>query len=474
MSIRIKSIELINFESHEHTVLEGFSDGFNCICADSDVGKSSILRGVKVCAYNSFDPEMVRTGAAYCEVKIVTTAGSVHAKRGENVNEWVIHKNGQAPLSLDKVGRHEVKEACEVLGIKMIHLGGVDVPVNIMDQLEPHFFIAGVGDTKTSPSTRTEIIDEICGLSGTEELIKRSALDKLRLTKELNKEEEELKSLQGHLYDEALLASEVSLSQRLDVLVGEINACNDNRDYVAGVMREHAAIRDSMSRARRNIDEVPKDVAEDVGKVKTLLVKCENVLSYLKSFDGIRQNLKAREEGLREIPAVDIDFRSVFDGLNRLSSWTELYNGYSSIIERLKDVRYECNVLPSDKIDFSVMNDVSALGKMCLLVREYGSVYSRLNRLKDDLQSIPRVDDGCLKPLREEVDKLATVSALSRQEKDTQTQISVLREGIEKQNALIAKTEQEYREVLSGIDVCPVTNKPIGDKCSLYEEKGGG
>ena len=42
----IKSLELFNFQSHAHTLIE-FSDGVNIISGTSDSGKSAILRALR-------------------------------------------------------------------------------------------------------------------------------------------------------------------------------------------------------------------------------------------------------------------------------------------------------------------------------------------------------------------------------------------------------------------------------------------
>ncbi|MCK9615819.1 MAG: AAA family ATPase, partial [Candidatus Omnitrophica bacterium] len=91
--IYIVEIEIENFESHEHTFLRDFSPGFNCIAGLSDVGKSSVIRAVKLCAYNQFDQKMVRTGASFCRVKITTNIGSVEVRKGPDVNLWIIKRN---------------------------------------------------------------------------------------------------------------------------------------------------------------------------------------------------------------------------------------------------------------------------------------------------------------------------------------------------------------------------------------------
>ena len=168
----IKRLELIDFESHKHTIIDDFSNGLNLLVGDSNSGKSSLLRAIKLAAYNMYDPGCVRIGATKCVVRVDTDKGYVKVVRGPKVNEWEVCKNGEAPEKFQKVGKNIVPQAAEVMGLKLVTLGDVEFPVNVMSQLESHFMLSGVGDKNATGSMRAQIVDEISGLSGFEPLVK--------------------------------------------------------------------------------------------------------------------------------------------------------------------------------------------------------------------------------------------------------------------------------------------------------------
>jgi exonuclease SbcC len=67
----IKRVEIKNFQSHEHTVVE-FKDGLNTIIGESNSGKTSILRAIRWCLDN--DPkgsDFITTGRDDCSVTVV-------------------------------------------------------------------------------------------------------------------------------------------------------------------------------------------------------------------------------------------------------------------------------------------------------------------------------------------------------------------------------------------------------------------
>ena len=201
----IQRIELWDFESHEHTVIEDIPSGLSVICGDSNAGKTSVVRALKLAAYNEFDPRSVRVGATKCVVQVDTERGRVKVTRGPKHNLWEVTKTGQPTQYFDKVGVNVVPEAVEVIGLKIVKLGDVEIPVNIMDQLESHFMLSSVGGKDASGSMRAQIVDEISGLSGIESIIKDVSLDNHRFGREIKETEKQIEGVRGQLHPQAVL-----------------------------------------------------------------------------------------------------------------------------------------------------------------------------------------------------------------------------------------------------------------------------
>lgn len=205
----LKAIELWDFESHEHSRIEGLSEGLNVVCGPSNSGKTSLVRALKLVAYNDFDPKSVRVGAKKCKVRVETDRGWVQVTRGKDDNLWEITPTGEKTKYRDKVGRVDPPpEAVEILGLGKVTLGDIPVPVNIMDQLESHFMLAGIGNKDATGSVRAQIIDEISGLSGIEGIIKEVSLDNRRAKREVKQSEEQMEEISSQLHDEAGLDAE--------------------------------------------------------------------------------------------------------------------------------------------------------------------------------------------------------------------------------------------------------------------------
>lgn len=476
--IYIQEIELINFESHKHTVLKDFSRGFNCLAGKSDVGKSSILRAIKLCAYNEFSQEIVRLGAKFCEVKVTTNIGSVHVVRGKGHNKWTIIRNDfPTPIEFDKIGKSEVKEACEVLGIKMIKLGDNDIPVNIMDQLESHFFLSSVGGEKTSGSTRAEIIDEICGLNGVEELVKTISLDQYRLTREITVAEERIKELSSKLFSETDIQRDTEILANLDLLQFNIETCQGNLQYVSGIL-------DELGKDKRISVAISEQLSllPDIDKADRLIKHTKDVSRRLRDALAIRGgietcslNLNRIKRDLALIPDVSgiqplfSEARKTIGSILHAQGISEFIEGFRTALEKTKK---ELEALP--KADASLKIAEAKKAVQCYqetkqTLSEIRSLKEKKEKIEKELALIPSFD-------YEEIEKKVKAAFLEREKvvlakKDIDAllvQGKALRAEIETVDHQREETERQIAELMKKIDVCPVTKKPIGETCSLW------
>ena len=112
-----KKIELNNFQSHKHTVIE-FSEGINSICGESDNGKTAIIRGIKWVLENrpsGTDTLNSRWNAGFKEpmsVRIYTDKGWVERIRTKDRNGYTICIDGKE-TELSAIGKDVPPEVTE-------------------------------------------------------------------------------------------------------------------------------------------------------------------------------------------------------------------------------------------------------------------------------------------------------------------------------------------------------------------------
>lgn len=179
---------------------------------------TSIVRALKLVAYNIFDPKAVRTGHKNCEVAVRTDKGTVKVVRGKD-NIWEVTPNGGETRRFEKIGKKILPEAAEVMGLGMVTLGDIEMPVNVMDQLEAHFMLSSLSDKKATGSLRAQIIDEISGLSGIEGVIKGVSLDNHRWGREIKETEDRAREVEESMHDPDELEREGLLLDQVGGLI---------------------------------------------------------------------------------------------------------------------------------------------------------------------------------------------------------------------------------------------------------------
>tara|TARA_B100000809_G_scaffold206838_1_gene209024 strand:- start:558 stop:1655 length:1098 start_codon:yes stop_codon:yes gene_type:complete len=134
----IRRITLINFMSHEHTVLD-LSDGVNVLLGPNNCGKSAIVEAIRAVSENSRGSYMIRHGESECQVIIETGEGDViHWRRKKKSASYVINgeeiHRGRVPDELDsllRMSQVEVRDGNESFNV---HLGEQKTPIFLVDE----------------------------------------------------------------------------------------------------------------------------------------------------------------------------------------------------------------------------------------------------------------------------------------------------------------------------------------------------
>jgi exonuclease SbcC len=299
----IKSLHIKNFENHKDTTLD-FSDGFNLICGLSNSGKSSILRALRLVAFNQWTPRSLRVGEDNAYVKIVTDRGSVEVERGKKKNIWTVKKNGGEPKFFDKPGSKVIPEVSDVIGLNAIKLGNHTIRPNIMDQLEGHFMLAEVEGDSASGSTRAQIIDEISGLAGMEELIRIVSLDNSRNGKKVKKAEEDIKNLSEQKNDELKMQREEEIINSVEGLIVKSDEKTKKKEDIESVCCNHSEVLKKLSVDKNLLDKMidVDGVLGGLNDAENSITKAFDVSSLFKQHEQLEKDTSDLRRKTKSIP----------------------------------------------------------------------------------------------------------------------------------------------------------------------------
>jgi len=367
----IKRIELWNWESHEHTVVRDLDPAFNLIWGDSDAGKSSIVRALKLVAHNQFDPESVRVGASDAEVEVETERGVVHVTRGKK-NIWKVTTEGKPAQIFDKIGKKPLPEAVEVLGLGMVELGDMSMSVNLMDQAEAHFMLAEFDGSNATGSARAQVIDEISGLSGIEGLIKEVSLDCHRFGRSIKDDEDKLEAIEAQMHDaDALKREKTTLVDVRSALQDHVdfdaaaNLATQTHDEHEQLSREHADLTLEMAQTpdpnavRGLLEAISQGVKEQsnarslhdvVTQERVQLRALEANASNIPDVDKAASMLdvsRSKMEMVAKVAALFDTHQDEADALDRLRAELKVTDGVDQVTRTLRSVEENGDVVMS-------------------------------------------------------------------------------------------------------------------------------
>ena len=471
----IGSIEAWDWESHEHTLIEGISPGLNLFRGDSNSGKTSIVRILKLVAYNDFDTKCIRTGATKCVVLVKTERGSVKVTRGPKHNLWEVTKIGQATQYFDKIGVNVCPEAAEILGLNVITLGDVKIPVNIMDQLESHFMLSSIGGKDASGSMRAQIVDEISGLSGIEALIKDVSLDHHRFGREINETEKKMEEIRSQLHSEVdLQKEEVVLGKAEKELTDHttiVALANEGETLTAKAVSVSQGV-ETIKRALKSIPDTDLAINEIArAEIKTSkagpaeVIRREAQVSSGK-LEVIRDRLSGmpnEQDAFTYLDEADEDVRIEEIASEFLDGCIKTQDSLKKKHDRLSEMPDEQKALDIMDLaieDVSTVETAEAFLETCIKTRlTLKNRQNRLDEIGKDSADQDIKQATILLDCKVKIDELLMAAQRVRGLIDKLDRM-VATNGIE-----LALAERERDELLASIKTCPLTLKPVSKEC---------
>lgn len=426
----IQRIEIKNFESHKHTVIEDFSETFNLICGDSNAGKTSIVRALRLAAYNDFDPRSIRVGATACEVIVTTDRGTVKVVRGKkNKNEWTVEREGKEPLVFNNIGTVILPEVAEVMGFSVVQMGDCTIRVNTMNQLESHFMLAELDGTKATGSVRAQVVDEISGLSGIETLIKDISLDQTRATKALNKLEKGVKELEGKMHDQEALDAEKKLLAEVNDLIQKAEQARSEAAERTKFVLGHKETTETLAGVQRALDELldPSMAIEALKQAEKALNTACAAVECLGDVVETTEKLTKAEQGLASL-------RKTKAAQAQLAEVGELHKRFRETVD---------------------------------VLARYAEASDEADKVKAALRELPKTANAAkgIDEVQANLDKLKEMRKLSASVGEAIMAYANVREALEKADGEYEAATKDVTDILDEVELCPLSLEPLAAEC---------
>ena len=133
----IKRIELVNFMSHEHTVIEP-SDGLTVLIGPNNCGKSAVVSALQVLCSNPPSTYVLRHGAKECKIIVETDTGDriIWSRKKSGSPKYEI--NGEP---FDRLNRKVPEQLHNILRLPTVQADKESYDVHFGEQRSPIFLL---------------------------------------------------------------------------------------------------------------------------------------------------------------------------------------------------------------------------------------------------------------------------------------------------------------------------------------------
>ena len=367
----LRKLRIINFESHEDTIIE-FSDGFNAIIGDSDGGKSSIIRALSAVCYNRWSADMMRVGAHECVIELTTDKGIVtlikNLKEKVNAYECILFSNNEK-IRFETIGTSVPDIVFEITGMRELDLGDTKDTPNVMYQLEKHYMLAEINGKSCTSNLIARVFDRVIGLGGMEELISEISSNMINNKKQITKNNEAIDNLRNKMNSNLEIENKDAKLQKAKLLLDEINELKKIYERVCFYDIEINKLRGRWKNLDNKSISIDTDLAKNIleklnslvisyKQIANLFLKYENKINiqnnidkHIKSLKYIDQNqidkLKSMCNVLYKMDKLISKFNDKNDSLLKINKCIERYSSeYESFNSELIKIKQESKICP--------------------------------------------------------------------------------------------------------------------------------
>lgn len=315
----IKSLHIKNFQSHKDTNSE-FCPGINAICGQSDRGKSSIIRAIRLIVENRPSGDSYRSNFADGEdtiVKLTTVEKtSVERHKGDKENSYILS-------TLDKpiraMGQSVPEEVSQLLDIGSI---------NLQYQMDQPFLISG------NSSKLAQYINQMANLE-----VIDTATSNIR------------KKILGNN------GRKVSLESDIETKTEQISKY-DNLDEIDGRLMSAEALEKNIQSTRNTI----RDLKALVHLIETDKFKIEELSRVVEKAEPLVEQVKKLVDDSNEISAKYLSLDHLLFQINKSGIVIDEYKNLSKAEPIILDV--ETKIQEFSKADQKAMNLEELLGSI--------------------------------------------------------------------------------------------------------------
>jgi len=260
----IKNLKLKNFQSHRDTSIE--LAPFTAIIGETNAGKSSIFRALRMLLFNPKDlgQSIINKNAKSCRVEVELESGAkIIREKSNKYNRYILNGN-----TYERIGNEIPKEVADELKSPLASFGEKSYELNLERQLEPPFLVL------EPPSRVAGIIGYLSGLEAIDSIIQELNRDIKSKENEASKAKRELEETEKQLEELSWLDGALELAQALEEKNSKLKELQAQLERLNVLKQERERI---LQAERELLKKRPKISKKKVELLDSLLGKYERL-----------------------------------------------------------------------------------------------------------------------------------------------------------------------------------------------------
>lgn len=466
----IKSIEIINFQSHKNTRIS-FENGLNVICGPSDNGKSAIIRALKWVLYNEpKGTDFITQGENSCRVSIAISDGTIVTReRSNGKNIYRLCDMDGKETTFEGFGTDIPPEILNAHGIIRLRIDSSSSQcINIADQLEAPFLISQPG------SAKAKAIGKLVGVDVIDEAIKELGKEMTNLQSqekdtqsEMDKIKEQLRAFDGL----------PRLKEYLEVKekrINKIKAMSDRYRKLSELKKIFDSLNIEIDKNKqitesfKHIDKTSSMVAE-LQDESSRAVRIERAAQTFRNVDEDIRQQKAILQSTRNVDECIFKVAGVYKNLIRYNELSQHSSKLGTINREITSLRYSLEVLKTiDKageLSTRLSEHTRRIDRISTVKESYDKVFNSISKGQEYIKRFMQIDNADKESLRLErlKDRYNQLIRLQDAYKDQVREMNYYKRDIQSCDTSMKHFLEEYKQVLKAIGRCPVCFSPIDE-----------
>jgi len=380
----------INLSVKDFQIIKGanlsFAPGLNCIIGQSNNGKSALMRAAKACIYNTPGTTSVRLGCSNYAVGLQMNGHTVILQKGTN-SVYKIDKD-----IIGKIGRTQLEEVSNALGIKELMINGVNEQINFWDQMEKPFLL---------DRSETELFRFIVD-SGKDNnvttALKTITQDRQQITRDITITEGKIQGIEDTLkrQETELLNSEekIEACNKVIELGPKIKRFNDITSIKNKALQNGKSISDILE-SKKKLDSIIILAGSKLENIESMYKKLSvinNLKDKINNSQGLLNALNDRMSKITAIKAPDLNER-----LNKYKLLTNLISSATEAEKAINDLNNK--KFPSLSPNFN--ENVAKLTKLSNIIASITKSKEQIDIYTKDIKGIEKEIKSLNKEIKE-------------------------------------------------------------------------